>query len=563
MIEAADDRPDVDLIVIGGGVNGSGVARDAALRGLSVALFERNDIAFGASGNSSGMIHGGPRYLTYDPDVTYTSCLDSGYIQEIAPHLLFRIPFLVPIQRSKYGARIALTGYDAFFDLYDKYQELKHGKPHVRLSPDDLHQLEPGLIADAIGGISFDEWGIDGSRLCVGNVIDAIEHGAKARIHTTVTDMIRREDGKVTGVRWRDRVSGEAGATTGRVVVNATGAWAPLTASLAKLPTKAARLRPGKGIHVFLDRRLTNYAIVATAIDGRQVFLLPWQNMSVLGTTDDDYYGDLDRVIANGDEVRYLTQAVERVFPAVRSARAIGTWGGVRPTLYAWGPNEDKLSREHEVVDHAAHGADGLYSMLGGKLASYRIFSQEMTDVVAKRLGNGKKSTTHTGKLPGGDQSIDPLSLCKNSVVDPIAAVRLEFRHGSRALRVVERIQRNPREARVVCECEPVTEAEVRYVVAEELATSVEDVSRRTRLGLGACGGMRCAARCGAIVAQATDRSPEWGRRDALRFLEVAALRRHAAVGPEQARQEALALAQVRAELGSAEAPPTGEEHAE
>jgi glycerol-3-phosphate dehydrogenase len=428
------------------------------------------------------------------------------------------------------------------------------------LSSNDLRQLEPGLIADAIGGISFDEWGIDGSRLCVGNVIDAIEHGATARIHTTVTDMLRRDDGKVTGVRWRNRMTGETGVTTGKVVVNATGAWAPLTASLAKLPPKAARLRPGKGIHVFLDRRLTNYAIVATAIDGRQVFLLPWQNMSVLGTTDDDYYGDLDKVIASGDEVRYLMQAVERVFPAVRSARAIGTWGGVRPTLYAWGPNEDKLSREHDVVDHARHGADGLYSMLGGKLASYRVFSQEMTDVVAKRLGNERSSSTHTAKLPGGDKSIDPLSLCKNSAVDPISAVRLEFRHGSRSLRVVERIQRNPREARIVCECEPVTEAEVRYVVSEELATSVEDVSRRTRLGLGSCGGMRCAARCGAIVAQATDRSPEWGRRDALRFLEVAALRRHAAVGPDQARQEALVLAQVRSELGSSEGSSEGSE---
>ncbi len=109
---------------------------------------------------------------------------------------------------------------------------------------------------------------------------------------------------------------------------------------------------------------------------------------------------------------------------------------------------------------------------------------------------------------------------------------------------------RNPREARVVCDCEPVTEAEVRYVIENELAATVEDVSRRTRLGLGACGGMRCAARCGAIVAQAKDRSPEWGRRDALRFLETAALRRHAVVGPEQARQEALALAQISAEIG-------------
>ncbi|MEZ4225135.1 MAG: FAD-dependent oxidoreductase [Polyangiaceae bacterium] len=190
----------------------------------------------------------------------------------------------------------------------------------------------------------------------MGSITDAIERGAQVRVHTTVMEVLK-DDKRVRGVRWRDRISGETGSTSARVVVNATGAWAPLTATLAGLEPRAARVRPGKGIHVFLDRRLTNYAIATTAIDGRQVFLMPWQNMSVLGTTDDDYYGDLDAVIANGDEVRYLMQAVARVFPSVTQARAIGTWGGVRPTLYGWGVNEDKLSREHEIVDHARHGA--------------------------------------------------------------------------------------------------------------------------------------------------------------------------------------------------------------
>src|SRR6188474_1736985 len=131
---------DCDVIVIGGGVNGVGVARDASLRGMSVELFERNDIAFGASCNSSGMIHGGPRYLTYDPDVTYTSCLDSGHIQRIAPHLLFRIPFLYPVHKAP-GAHVQLAGLDSFFTLYDHYQPLKRGKPHVRLDADSLRAL--------------------------------------------------------------------------------------------------------------------------------------------------------------------------------------------------------------------------------------------------------------------------------------------------------------------------------------------------------------------------------------------------------------------------------------
>ena len=545
-----------DVIVIGGGVNGVGVLRDATLRGFSVSLFERNDLAFGASGNSSGMIHGGPRYLSYDPDVTYSSCLDSGHIQRVAPHLLFRIPFLMPVfETGGLLAKATLAAYDGFFTLYDKYQPLKAGKPHTRLSPGDVEALEPGLIPSQ-GGVSFDEWGIDGVRLCVANARDAIERRAEVRVHTTVLEILRREDGSAYGVRYRDRLSGDVGVRTARVVVNATGAWAPLTASLSGLKPEAARIRPGKGIHVFLDRRVTNYAIVAKAIDGRQVFLMPWQNSSVLGTTDDDYYGDLDDVVATGDEVRYLFQAVERIFPSIREARAIGTSGGVRPTLFGWGLNEDQLSREHEILDHAKDGADGLYSMVGGKLASYRLFSEEMTDVIAKRLGRGKPCQSHTLTLPGGDEVIDPMRLVMVGGMEAVTATRLEYRHGSRSLRVLERMRRDPREAAVLCTCEPVTVAEVRYVVDQELASNVEDVSRRTRLGLGACGGMRCALRCGRIVADATGKSPEQGVSMALRFLRSAARRRSAAVGSRQARAEALALASLRAEVGAAADEP-------
>src|SRR4051794_32967620 len=191
-------------------------------------------------------------------------------------------------QETELLAEMTLATYDAFFDVYDRYQPLKSGKPHVRLTGDEIATLEPGLAAGARGGVTFDEWGIDGARLCVANAVDAMERGAEVRVHTTVTELLRREDGRVLGVRFRDRANGTSGTRTARVVVNATGAWAPITAALGGLKQDAARIRPGKGIHVFLDRRLTNYAITANAIDGRQVFLLPWQNMSVLGTTDDD-----------------------------------------------------------------------------------------------------------------------------------------------------------------------------------------------------------------------------------------------------------------------------------
>lgn len=544
---------EVDVAIIGGGINGVGVARDFALRGLRVALFERNDIAFGASGNSSGMIHGGVRYLSRSPHVTETSCRDSGYIQRIAAHLLFRIPFLMPL-RSGPTARIALELVDAYFRAYDDYQPLKRGEPHCRLDASDLARLEPGLVGALVGGVTFDEWGVDGVRLCVLNALDAIEHGARVYTHTSVESVARsaRDDERSRYViAAAHRLDGEGVRLRARAVVNATGAWAPVTAGLVGLPQVRVRVRPGKGIHVVLDRRIANYGILSEAIDGRQIFLEPWQNVSVLGTTDDDYYGDLDDVRATSEEVRYLVQGVARVFPSVRLARAIGTYAGVRPTLYEYGPNEDALSRDHRIVDHGVEGAPSVYSMIGGKLASYRLFAQELCDLVAPRdFGVNVPCSTHIRPLPGGDRVPDAVETAARYGITPVAARRLIYRHGQRALRILERTARRATERDVTCACEPVLEAEVRHVVREELACTVDDVARRTRLGLGACGGMRCAARCGQIVAQERERAPSEGRRLAREFIHRQALARTVALGPEQARQEALTFAHLSASLG-------------
>jgi len=541
---------EVDVVVIGGGVNGVGVARDAAMRGLKVALFERNDLAFGASGNSSGMIHGGARYLTYDPHVTEDSCRDSGHIQAIAPHLLFRIPFLMPV-RAGVARNIYFNLLDAFFETYDRYQPLKRGKPHAVLTPDEVRTLEPGIAGELVGAMSWDEWGIDGARLCVANAVDARERGGRVFVGHTVEAIERREGtGEPVAVRYRDRYTGKGGRLTTTAIVNATGAWSPVTASLGGMLPAHSRVRPGKGIHVVYDRRLSNYAISASAIDGRQIFVEPWQNMTIVGTTDDDYYGDLDNVRATSEEVRYLVQGVARVFPEIRAARIIGTYAGVRPTLHAFGKNEEDLSRDHQVVDHAPHGAPNMYSMIGGKLASYRLFAQEMVDVLALRFDLGAHCTTHVTALPGGDRVIDPLPLAERTGIDAVAARRIVYRHGARADRIEERIHKRPREAVTVCVCEPVIEAEIRYVVQNEQPRTVADVARRTRLGLGACGGMRCAARCGQIVAEELHLAPQEGMRQAMRFLVRQSQTRVVGLGPEQARQEALAIAVVRAELG-------------
>jgi glycerol-3-phosphate dehydrogenase len=540
----------LDVVVIGGGVNGTGVARDAALRGLSVALFEKNDIGFGASGNNSGLIHGGPRYMLHDPRVTRTSCLDSGHIQRIAPHLLFRVPFVMPVSKRA-GSRLQLHLLDSFFAVYDRYQPLKAGKPHTLLDAGALHAVEPGLVGEFEGAVTFDEWGIDGVRLCIANALDARVHGASIHVPAAVIGLVRSPDGRVEGVEYQDGVTGERGSVRARAVVNATGAWAPLLGSIGKLPPEALRLRPGKGIHVYFDRRLSNSAIVTQAVDGRQIFVLPWQNTSAIATTDDDFYGDLDRPRVTSDEARYLVEGIARVFPAVSEARAIGTWVGVRPTLFEWGKPADALSREHRVVDHRADGAAGLYSMLGGKLASYRLFAEEATDLVAAALSNREPCRTHLSPLPGGEDSRPAQRAIAESPIGPLAGARLLYRHGSNASALADACSEAPHLAELACACEPVTWAEVDHAVLHEWAVDVHGVARRTRLGLGSCGGLRCAAACGARVAALRGLQPSAGRDMARDFLERQAELRLPVLGSTQLRQEALLEAELRAHYGS------------
>src|SRR5512140_1975582 len=333
---AAIEAPRFDLIVVGGGVNGTGIARDAAMRGIKTLMLEKKDFASGASGSNSGMIHGGLRYLRYDRKVTELSCIDSGYIQRIVPHLLFRIPFIIPLTakdpaKPSTPERMLAYGTKVYFGTYDLYQPYKRGLPSVELTPEELYALEPAIRRNVIGGVSMDEWGIDPHRLCALNAISAKRHGATLLTYTQVTGFIRGEGGAVTGVEVKDNRTGRYARYLARVVVNVAGAWAPKVAGFAGVKV---RMRPGKGVHLTLDRRLSNYGIIAYAVDGRQIFVMPHEQTSIIGTTDDDYYGDPDDLKITQDEVEYLLQGIESAIPTIRQARILRAWAGVRTTLY-------------------------------------------------------------------------------------------------------------------------------------------------------------------------------------------------------------------------------------
>jgi glycerol-3-phosphate dehydrogenase len=493
-----------DLLVIGGGVNGTGIARDASMRGLATMLVEKKDFAAGSSGANSGMIHGGIRYLMDDPQVTRLACLDSGYIQKIAPHLLFRIPFLYPVLPTRPGAptlkdRAFLYGAETYFEAYDRYQPLKNGKPHTRLTDAELHELEPGIADGTMGAVTMDEYGIDPFRLCTLNARSAAAHGAEIRNHAQVTRFLR-EGASVVGAAVTDVRTGATEEVRARAVFNAGGPWAPKIAELAGV---TVRIRPGKGVHLTLDRRLSNYGIICKAVDNRDVFVMPHEDSSIIGTTDDDFYGDPDELSVSQDEIEYLLQAVEHTFPTVRKARILRAWAGVRPTLYKYGPLEDALSRDHAITDHEADGAPGFYSIVGGKLASFRAMAEEAVDLVARKLGNTQPCTTHKVALPGGEATAAAAeALAREHDVPPFAAARLAYRHGAEAERVLALAEEDPDLRALACSCEGVALAELSFALREEFADSLTDLRRRCRLAMGVCQGARCAGTAAALLAR-------------------------------------------------------------
>ena len=501
------DNP-YDLIVVGGGINGAAVARDATMRGLSVGLFEMKDLSAGATWASSGMIHGGLRYLSKDPDVTRLACLDSGFIQQIAPHLIFRIPFVLPWVDKGLTSKVIFELAEVYFDVYDRYQPLKRGMQHTRMSPEEVRHIEPGIRPDILGAITMDEWGIDAQRLTVVNAVDAAERGADLHTYHRVRSLLRDDNANVCGVSVEDRVNGGARDVFGKVTLNACGPWAMEFARAQGVETVG--VRPGKGVHLMFAGRITNYAVIFDGIDGRQMFICPHQNTTLIGTTDDDYYGDLSQLPVLESEVAYLLQAAERMFPSIRQYPLIGTTVGCRATLHEWGPYESDLGREHRVWDHEESGAAGFMTLAGGKLASYRVMAEEATDAICQRLGGfGGACETGGTPLPGGHAHDLTIEAFTELGLSGAAARRILYRHGSRAEQIRAMMVDQPRTRALVDPLEPVTEAELRHVIRTEHVVTVDDLKRRSRLGIASDGAARCAVRASQILSEELSIEPD------------------------------------------------------
>ncbi|HEY6783326.1 MAG TPA: glycerol-3-phosphate dehydrogenase/oxidase, partial [Gemmatimonadales bacterium] len=483
------DAP-VDLLVIGGGITGAAIARDAALRGLSVGLVGKGDFGGGTSSHSSRLIHGGLRYLEHgDFRLVFEASRERRVLLNIAPHLVRPLPFLFPAYR---GSRVPGWKIFAALWLYDLLASFRNVHTHKWLSRKAARRMEPGLREKGLTGAGL-YWDAqtDDARLTLANLRAAVLAGAQVANYVEVT-ALSKPDGTVKGVAVQDQLTGQTATIQGKVVVNATGPWVD---GLRRMddPNAPPLLRPTKGVHVVVPRSRighTNAITLLSPVDGRVMFVLPWDDVSYIGTTDTDDSVSPDEVRASGDDVIYLLRSANALFPQARLAPkdVISTWAGLRPLL---APEKSatpaQVSREHRIVESAS----GLMTIAGGKLTTHRVMGRDVVDRVAQKLHDAdgrpvppRAATDHL-VLPGGD--IADLEVMVESarardIAEPVAR-HLVHAYGSESAALVNLIERDRTLGRPILDGRPEVWAEVVHAVEREMAMRLSDVLiRRTHL---------------------------------------------------------------------------------
>jgi glycerol-3-phosphate dehydrogenase len=497
-----------DLIVIGAGINGAGIARDAAARGLRVALVERDDIGSGTSNYSGRLIHGGLRYLEQgDVRLVRESLRERERLFQLAPHLVKPVSLMMPFydhnRRSKWAIRAGMIIYDAL--SWDKSTAR-----HTVLSREETLRRSPGMNADGLQGsaIFFDGQVIWSERLCVEVALAAHADGCKIYTYAEVDGLIC-EGQTVRGVRFTDRITGERHALGSRIVVNAAGPW--VDAVLASDVRIKQRFIGGtKGSHLVVKpfpgapRDVVYYE---SHKDGRLVLVIPWGEQYLIGTTDLRFEGDPETVRADADEVAYLLGEVNRLVPGAKLLESdiLYTYSGVRPLPFVPDKSEWNVSRSHVIKDHAPdHG--GLLSIIGGKLTTYRSLAEETVDIVFRQLGlKPRRCNTTTLLFPGAhvqDWAAFRNDLAETSGLPQTTVDRLVGIYGSRATDIVALGREKPELLEPLGSGVDTLGAELVFTSANEFARTLTDVLlRRTMVGHTAGSGTGVAERAADILA--------------------------------------------------------------
>ena len=498
-----------DLLVIGGGITGCGIAREAAARGLSVALVEKSDFASGTSSRSSRLIHGGVRYLEHGQiHLVFESSAERRRLLRLAPHLVRPLAFTWPVYA---GARIPRWKLGLGLTAYDVLALFRNVRRHRRLSARGVLAREPRLAPDGLrGGALYYDAATDDARLTLANAIGAAELGATVLNHASVRSFVAR-DGRIIGARVDDELMGGSVDVRAAVVVNATGPWSDTIRALdpSAAPTATRRaVRGSKGTHIAIRRdRVANHDALTllSPLDGRVMFVLPAGEFAIVGTTDTFTTSSPDDVRATDEDVSYLLATTNRFFPTanLNAGDVVAAWAGIRPLLPSSRDTPGAASREHAVTVSAA----GLVSISGGKLTTYRVMASDVLRIVFRALGRAFGAEDRA-PLPGGDISSfeQLLGEISRETNDAALAAHLASAYGSRWRRVWSEITSNGGEMRLV-DGFPYTVGELRYGARNEMARTLGDLLiRRTKLAFETRDhGMSIAGRAAEAVAESLD----------------------------------------------------------
>ena len=499
----------LDLLIIGGGITGCGVARDAALRGWTVGLVEKEDFGFGTSSRSSKIVHGGLRYLEYGHFLLVREAAQEREIlRAIAPHLVHPLAFMYPVfeGESLMKIRAGLTVFDylASTDGKDK---------HTNLSPEEVREQLPGLRERLKGGVRYLEYITDDARLTLENAQSAAQHGALVVNHARA-GKLRMQKGRVVGCQVTDTLEGTVVDVTASVTVNATGAWCGEVPAEGAIATEHPVI-PSKGIHILLraERLPITGATFLRATNGKRGLAMRRLNYVYVGTTDTEYDGPLDRPRATRAEVDEVLEMVQDCFPAqnLTHGDVLATWAGVRPLIRAEGKSTRDTSREDAVW----HSPPGLISIAGGKLTTYRQMAQRVLEIADADLGPapGLPERTATVPLPGGDVGPDGMdqfhadrgrSLSEMGVA-PTIVDRLCWLYGKQLDDFIALAAEDPSWLEPLHPDVPALRAEVRNAVTHEMACTLTDfMDRRAALLLFSDNfGLAAAAAAADIMADA------------------------------------------------------------
>ncbi len=493
-----------DVIVIGAGINGAGIARDAAMRGLKVLLLDKGDISHGTTATSTRLIHGGLRYLEhYEFGLVRESLRERERLLHIAPHLVEPLLFLVPIYEwNKHRPHIIRAG----MVLYDVLSYDKSLERHHMLSRDETLRREPGLSPDQLEGaaVYYDAQVTFPERLTLENALAARDRGALVLTYARV-DEILHEGSRVTGVRFTDVLAGGSYVARAPVTLNVSGPW--VDEVLDGLEER--RFIGGtKGTHIVVDPfpGAPREALYVEARDGRPYFIVPWNGRYLIGTTDLRYEGDLDVVIPSEEEIEYLIDSTNRVLPGANLTResVLYAYAGVRPLPRVEAGTPGAITRRHIIHDHAPR-YEGLISIIGGKITTYRELAEQTVDRVFEKLGRAApRCLTGRIPLPGGNTAdFDAFAtrFKAESGLDPAVADRLLHLYGIFALEVLGLAEGAPELREPFSPETGAIGAEVVFAVRWEMAQTLADIlMRRTMVGLDESTGLDAAERAAEIA---------------------------------------------------------------